>query len=51
MNSYLHYHYPQDGTFMSLVFVFDNIGLYFCMYCNVVHPHTQYIGTMLQQVF
>ena len=42
---------PWDRTFMFLVFVFDNIRLYFCMYYYVVHPHTQYIGTMLQQGF
>ena len=42
---------PQDGTFISLVFVFDNIGLYIFMYHYVVHPHTQCRGTMLQQGF
>jgi len=31
-------------------FCFDNIGLFF-MYYYVVHPHTQYRGTMLQQEF
>ena len=33
------------------VFVSDNTELYIFMYYYVVHPHTQYRGTMLQQGF
>ena len=43
---------PQDGTFMFLVFVSVLIIQgYIFMYYSVAHPHTQYRGTVLQQVF
>ena len=42
---------PDDGHYRLKHVVFDYIGLYIFMYHYVVHPHTQYKGTMLQQGF